>query len=78
MFIHKVHLELIAFLCTEKVRILTVLPATWTIARIEHEFKAPRKLISLVKSVAKSKVDCAAPDQRLKKQFDPEKNSRNR
>jgi hypothetical protein len=51
------HLELIAFLCVF----------------IEHEFKAPRKLISFAKSVAESKDVCAAPDQRLKKQFDPEK-----
>jgi hypothetical protein len=30
-------------------------------------------LISLAKSVAESKGVCAAPDQRLKKKFDPEK-----
>jgi hypothetical protein len=57
----------------EKVRLLTVLPPSWTYTSIINEFGASRRIVHLAKSTALTKGACSEPDQKLKKQFDPDK-----
>jgi hypothetical protein len=57
----------------EKIRLLTVLPPSWTYPSITSEFGASRRMIQLAKSTAALKGICSDPDQKLKKQYSPEK-----
>jgi hypothetical protein len=57
----------------EKILLLTVVPPSWKYPSITGEFGALRRMIQLAKSTAALKGICSDPDQKLKKQYSPEK-----